>query len=629
MFGSAARRAAAALISTLLVIGAGAAVAAPAQAAPTRAAAPSAVQPTRAAAPSAVQPTRAAAPSAVQPALSYPQRNAQIGITLVTLQTRDKPTATYDTNALQSAFNTANGYWQTISAGHISLHLDSLSNLSTQVSSTDEFVTIMNAVTNQLHWTDTANKVIMVVDPASNITINGTANALGVTWSTGSEGGRVMLAQPSQFTAPVMTHELGHIQGLGHANTLECTDSRPDSRIVNGAFADSNCTSREYGNNTDVMGISQYNEPYLDSVLFQFGGFGNGNEIADVGTVAQSATYTLTPWAGTGANRAIKFQDPVTGEEYYLQYKAPVGYDAPTAVNGNQGVQVIKTSTDPTESVLIPKTTAPFSGYYRSDLSWQAGQTFTTDGGTTVTVNSVTASSATVTVAPALEHRQDIGMPAGATPISGRWWGDGKAYGGWVLNGKWCLQRPTSGPACFWYGIGTDKPVVGDWNGDGIDTPGIVRNGQWQLTNSISTLTVDRVVNYGTATDTPITGDWDGQGVTTIGVVRNGLWYLTDSLSPYPGVTYAFPYGDPGDIPIAGNWAGGRSWGIGVVRNGWFYLSNNGQRVDNYFPFGVGTDTPVTGDWDGVGGSTVGIVRGSTWQLTNSNFARQVNIIFN
>ncbi|WP_422933671.1 GH25 family lysozyme [Sinomonas sp. P47F7] len=225
--------------------------------------------------------------------------------------------------------------------------------------------------------------------------------------------------------------------------------------------------------------------------------------------------------------------------------------------------------------------------------------------------------------------RPGIAMPAGATPVTGRWWGDGKAYGGWFSGGQWCLQRPTNGPYCFWYGIGTDKPVVGDWNGDGIDTPGIVRNGQWQLTNSITALTVDRVVNYGAATDTPIAGDWDGTGVTTIGVVRNGMWYLTNSLSTYPGVAYAFPYGNPGDTPITGNWAGGRSWGIGVVRNGWFYLSNNGQGVDNYFPFGVGTDTPVTGDWDGVGGATVGIVRNGTWQLTNNNNTRQVNIVFN
>lgn len=601
------RRVGASLVAALLVSGLGTAVAEKAAASPTSASAPTSV---------------------VQPALAYPQRTAQIGITLVTLQTRDQPSATYDANALQNAFNTANSYWQTMSAGHITLHLDSLSNLSTSVASTDDFVTIINTVTAQLNWTDAPNKVLMLVDPSQNITVNGMSGALGVTWSTGSEGGRIMLAQPSNFTPPVMTHELGHVQGLGHANTLECTDGRHDSRIVNGAFADSACSSHEYGNNTDVMGISQYNEPYLDSVLYQFGGFGSGNEITNVGTAGQPTVYTLTPWSGAGPGRAIKFTDPVTGEVYFLQYKAPVGYDAPTAVNGNQGVQVIKTSLDPTESLLIPPNTLPFSGYYRSDLSWQAGQTFTTDGGTSVTVNAVTAATATVTVS-ALQHRPDIAMPAGATPITGRWWGDGKVYGGWVQNGKWCLQQPAAPPYCFWYGRSTDIPVAGDWNGDGIDTPGIVRNGVWQLTNSFSSLSVDRIITYGLPTDTPITGDWDGRGVTTIGVVRNGMWYLSNSLDPYPGVAYAFPFGNPGDKPLTGNWTGTRAFGVGVWRNGWFYLSNNGQSVDNAFPYGNSTDLPVTGDWDGIGGATVGIVRGSSWQLTNSNYGRQVNIIFN
>ncbi|PJI37161.1 hypothetical protein CTI14_67215, partial [Methylobacterium radiotolerans] len=50
-----------------------------------------------------------------------------------------------------------------------------------------------------------------------------------------------------------------------------------------------------------------------------------------------AATYTLTPWAGTAPRRAAKFKDPATGEWYYLQYRAPVGYDAPTALAGNKG----------------------------------------------------------------------------------------------------------------------------------------------------------------------------------------------------------------------------------------------------------------------------------------------------
>ncbi|MGN6406661.1 LGFP repeat-containing protein, partial [Sinomonas sp.] len=116
------------------------------------------------------------------------------------------------------------------------------------------------------------------------------------------------------------------------------------------------------------------------------------------GTAGGAATYTLSPWAGSGASRAVKFTDPSTGEIYYLQLKAPVGYDAPTAVNGNLGVQIIKSDINVSESLLIPPSTQPYSGYYSSNLSWQAGQTFTTDGGTQVKINSVSSSSASVTV---------------------------------------------------------------------------------------------------------------------------------------------------------------------------------------------------------------------------------------
>ncbi|MCH6471689.1 hypothetical protein [Sinomonas terrae] len=343
-----------------------------------------------------------AEPAAVQPALSYPQRTAQISVTLVTVKTTDHPTATYDTTALQNSFQSANSYWQTISAGHISLvQAGSVQSTSINYASTADFSTIMNAVASNLKWTDGPDKVLMMMIPGANISVSGVSGALGVTWETGtpgSEGGRVLVAQQSSFTGPVMTHELGHIQGLGHSNILQCTDGAMDSQIVGSAFADSACSSREYGDNNSIMGISQYSWPYLDSVLFQFGGFGNGNEVQDAGTAGTARTYTLTPWAGTGASRALEFTDPATGEIYNLQYKAPIGYDAPTATGGNQGIQILKTDIDPTESLLIPPSTQPYSGYYSYNLSWQPGQTFTTDGGTQVTVNSVSSSSATVTV---------------------------------------------------------------------------------------------------------------------------------------------------------------------------------------------------------------------------------------
>ncbi|MGN6406651.1 MAG: hypothetical protein ACTHL9_19265, partial [Sinomonas sp.] len=249
--GSAARRSRGGVISVL--------AAAVVAAAPTT---------TAAAAPASVTD-----PAVVQPATALGQRTAQIGVTLVTVKTTDQPNATYDVTGLQNNLQSANSYWQTVSANHISLALDrTVDGMSLNLSSTADFSSIVNAVATNLKWVDQANKVLMVVIPNANVSVSGFSGALGVTWMLGSENGRIVLAQPSNFTAPVMTHELGHVQGLGHANTLQCTDGAMDSQIVGSAFTDGACSSREYGDNNSIMGISQWNQPYLDSYQFDYGG---------------------------------------------------------------------------------------------------------------------------------------------------------------------------------------------------------------------------------------------------------------------------------------------------------------------------------------------------------------------
>lgn len=222
-----------------------------------------------------------------------------------------------------------------------------------------------------------------------------------------------------------------------------------------------------------------------------------------------------------------------------------------------------------------------------------------------------------------------VGLIPGATLLTGKWAGDGKAHVGWFKDGFWCLQMAFSPRRCFPYGNPGDKPVVGDWNGDGTAGIGIVRNGVWWLVDDINTMAITKVVGFGVGSDTPIVGDWSGAGRDSIGIWRNSSFQVSYNID-YPVVNEYSAFGVPSDTPIVGDWDGNGKAGIGVWRDGVWWLSNRVQWpvVSDVLPFGVSTDRPVTGDWDGNRSTTVGIVRGNSWQLTNSLAQRGVDVSY-
>lgn len=215
-------------------------------------------------------------------------------------------------------------------------------------------------------------------------------------------------------------------------------------------------------------------------------------------------------------------------------------------------------------------------------------------------------------------RRPVIGLVPGATVVSGKWAGDGKAYVGWFRNGYWCLEMPGNTRKCFYFGAPGDKPVVGDWDGNGSDGVGIVRNGIWQLSDSIIRPTVDHLQYFGIGSDTPLTGDWDGDGKTAIGIKRGSSFQVTNSQNRWPPVSTVSYFGIGSDTPVVGDWDGDGKTSIGVRRGNTFWLTNNLSKptVSSVFAFGIASDIPTTGDWNGDGKTDVGIVRGSTWQLS-------------
>ncbi len=121
----------------------------------------------------------------------------------------------------------------------------------------------------------------------------------------------------------VVGHELGHNFGLYHSHSSEC----------GAAVFGTSCTSWDYGDPVDIMGINaptHYNAFQKERL-----GWLNAAAQPPIATVQASGSYTIDAYAAAaGGNpkalKILKSTDQSTGARtwYYVEYRQPVGYDA-------------------------------------------------------------------------------------------------------------------------------------------------------------------------------------------------------------------------------------------------------------------------------------------------------------
>lgn len=336
-----------------------------------------------------------------QGAASSLTRAGDIKVTLVTVKLADRTagqTAAIDLNAAKAGINASSSFWKTMSNNRLSMSVASTrTGVASAARSTQTYYEIMDTVTRELGWVNGPYKALVVFIPVNELSWG----ALGAGWSAGNQGGRILMPLPNNFTNNVVAHEFGHVLGLMHSDSLQCLSGKSDvGADINGNYTDSSCTVREYGDTMDLMGASRWFElPTISSSHWEAGGFGRGDEIRNTGIAAGRKSYTLKAWAGTEANRALKFTDPRSGEAYFVELRLPVGYDARLAVDGNRGVKVVQRGgSTAVSSLLLMPSTIPFDGYYAKNHAYQAGSTFVTHAGTKVRIDYISGDAAGVTI---------------------------------------------------------------------------------------------------------------------------------------------------------------------------------------------------------------------------------------
>ncbi len=193
----------------------------------------------------------------------------------------------------------------------------------------------------------------------------------------------------------VYGHELGHNFGLWHAGSVDC-----GAQVIT-----TGCSVSEYGDPFDLMG--NIRQMHFNSMQKLRLGWIPASSVKAHTTGTQ--TYVLSPIETGGQPVYAVTVQASTTRKYWVEFRQPIGFDAPLASLPNLGAQVrvsapFESSSGSDDTQLLDMT--PGSGGGFDDAALMQGLSYTDSTyGITLHVNSANASALSLTV-----------TTAGATP---------------------------------------------------------------------------------------------------------------------------------------------------------------------------------------------------------------------
>jgi len=317
-----------------------------------------------------------------------------------------------------AAISHASTYWSAQSGGKITFALQgtvpwykSAYSCETSTTSNQIWADAATKASNQLGYVDAQNTHLVLFFPEAVGTncssgaiglasVGASTNSGGVVWSAGTD---------SNIGKSTLSHELGHNLSYGHANWADCDTATPQP----GAAGTTGCTIRNYGDILDVMGfgITQFTGGTLSAPHAIRSGIWDDSAFA-IAASNTTQSYTLNAVSSNSGLRSVIVEDNL-GVNYFVEFRNYTGSDAQYSVGAGQcntswclpaqnGVRILRLAANSwnggikggwgDDDYLIGRTVG---GVKR--VNYTAGESFST-GGISITVSSMTATTATVSV---------------------------------------------------------------------------------------------------------------------------------------------------------------------------------------------------------------------------------------